>query len=53
MVTGYGYHFELGGIKAIMAAPSETQNFLSSENVVPAGIYALFMDQFKLKTLFV
>ena len=36
-----------------MAARSETQNFLSFENVVPAGIFALFIDQFKLKTLFV
>ena len=36
-----------------MAVRSETQNFLSSENVVPAGILASFMDQFKLITLFV
>ena len=36
-----------------MAAHSETQNFVSSENVVLAGMFALFRDQFKLTTLFV
>ena len=36
-----------------MAARSETQNFMSSENIVPAGILSLFMDKFILKTSFV
>ena len=36
-----------------MAARSETQNFVSSENLVLAGMLALFVDQFILKTLFI